>query len=189
MFYKLPRKNYQSIVVFLGGVDFLGYQLQLQQSLVISGNTHARDVPLRSYVSVFHLLPYLNPIICMVFFLPKYLNPVFPVLSAILHNLHFCFLLCPHKQPKFLPCPPGLYFYCIFSGLALECRPRSAWAGTESGTSQHSQPFEEGCQSRNAALWPSQATARFGSIRVLWSDKLLESELSLSSETSHFLIK
>lgn len=50
------------------------------------------------------------------------------------------------------------------------------------------QPFGEGCQCRNAALWLSKATARFGSIRVLWADKLLESELSLSSETSCFLM-
>lgn len=123
MFYKLPRKNNQSIVVFLSGVDFLGYQLQLQQGLVISGNTHARDVPLRSCVPVFHLLSYLNPLMWG-FFLPKNLNPVFPVLSTILHNLHFCFLLCPHKQaPSSLPCPPGLYFCCIFLVLLLSVGP------------------------------------------------------------------
>uniref|UniRef100_A0A8C3UUE3 Transmembrane channel-like protein n=1 Tax=Catharus ustulatus TaxID=91951 RepID=A0A8C3UUE3_CATUS len=29
------------------------------------------------------------------------------------------------------------------------------------------QPFGEGCQCRNAALWPSKATSRFGSIHVL----------------------
>lgn len=117
---QITQKNNQNIVVFLSGIDFLGYQLQLQQGLVISGNTHVRDVPLRSCVPVFHLLPYLNPITCMVFFLPKNLNPVFPLLSTILHNLHFCFLLCPHKQaPNSLPCPPGLYFCCIFLVLFL----------------------------------------------------------------------
>lgn len=128
MFYKLPRKNNQSIVVFLSGADFLGYQLQLQQALVLSGNTHTRDMPLRSCVPIFHLLPCLNPLIRTVVFLPKKnLNLVFPVLSTILHNLHVYFLLCPHKQaPNSLPFPPGLYFDCIFSGLVLESRPSTA---------------------------------------------------------------
>lgn len=67
MFYKLHRKNNRSTVVFLSLAGFLRYQLQLQQGLVISGNTHAWDTPLRSGVPVLHLLSCLNPPICMFF--------------------------------------------------------------------------------------------------------------------------
>lgn len=126
MFYKLPRKNNQSIVVFLSGIDFLGYQLQLQQGLVISGNTHARDVPLRSCVPVFHLLSYLNPIIC-IFFSAK--EPESCV-SCPLHRLAqppLLFLSLPSQTgTQLLTLPSRSVFLLHLFGLALECRPRSA---------------------------------------------------------------
>lgn len=189
MFYKLPWKNNQSIVVFLSGVDFLGYRLQLQQGLVISGSTHARDMPLRNCVPVFHLLPCLNPLISMVFFCqrrtwilcflssPPSCTTSTSVSFSALTNTH----LTPY--PSLQACISTASFLVLFLSISPEVLEQVL--KVEQVTTN--QPFGEGCQCRNAALGPSNA--RFGSICVLWSDKLLESELSLSGETSHFLIK
>lgn len=116
-FYKLHRKNNWSIIVFLSLAGFLGYQLQLQPSLVISSNTHAWETPLRSGIPVLHLSSCFSAPICVDFSAKQEPN------SCASCPLHLCFLLCSHKQaPSSLPFPPGLCFYCIMSGLTPECR-------------------------------------------------------------------
>lgn len=179
-------------MVFLSGIDFLGYQLQLQQGLVISGNTHARDVPLRSCVPVFHLLPYLNPITCMFFFLPKNLNPVFPVLSTILHNLHFCFLLCPHKQaPNSLPCPPGLYFCCIFLVLFLNVGPEVLEQVLKVEQVSTESPLEKGASAEMLCGHPKPLPGWQHSCAVIWQTAGVRTQpqqwdFSLSYWIAHF---
>lgn len=62
MFRKIYRKNNQSTIVFLSLVGFLGYQLHLQQGLIVWGNIHAWEMPLGSSLPVLiYCLAYIHP--------------------------------------------------------------------------------------------------------------------------------
>lgn len=127
--------------------------------------TH-RDMLLRSCVPVIHLLSCLNPLICMFFFPAKeepeilcFLSPspscttsTFVSFSAFT-NGH------PTPYPSFQACISTASFLVLFLSVGPE--------KLEQVLQVEQFTFGEGCQCRNAALWPLKATSRFGSIHVL----------------------
>lgn len=146
---------------------------------------------LRSCVPVFHLLPCLSPLICMVFSAKQ--EPESCV-SCPFHHLAqppLLFRSLPSERGAQLPTLPSrpLFLQCLFWSCSWVQAQHSWSRYWKWEKSPLTSPVEKGASAEMLLCGHQKPLPGLAAFVVLWSDKLLESELSLPSGTSHFLMK